>query len=78
MYTVVLEAREPLAVLIASLSINYFFFFFSIQVKNFFMNMGKKQKTTFIVFVFFFYALILRVLLSKSLGRGSKEKVLLS
>ena len=53
MYTVVLEAREPLAVLIASLSINYFFFFFSIQVKNFFMNMGKKQKTTFIVFVFF-------------------------
>ena len=45
----VLEAREPLAVLRASLSINSFF---SIQVKNLFMSVGKKTQTTFIVFVF--------------------------
>lgn len=53
MYTVVLEAREPLAVLIASLSINYFFFF-SIQVKNFFINMGKKTENNIHCLWFFF------------------------
>lgn len=77
MYTVVLEAREPLAVLIASLSINSFFFFFH-SGKELLYKYGKKNRKQHSLSLVFFYALILRVLLSKSLGRGSKEKVLLS